>query len=129
MTGRLFSALVAITAYCCPPALYAQFTDPRTYTVAPVAINQLELNYAFAHANASLDRSLEVVGAHFVENEGVVSSTHNFGMLGHLAWVKVDVPFASVTGSVAGTDFSGSTTGFGDSTLQLTALLRGGVRL
>jgi hypothetical protein len=38
MTGRKFSALVAITASCCPPALYAQFTDPRTYTVAPVGM-------------------------------------------------------------------------------------------
>jgi Putative MetA-pathway of phenol degradation len=129
MTGRVFSALLAITASCCPPAVYAQFTDPRTYTVVPVGTNQLELNYAYAHADASLDTSLEVVGAHFEQNEVAVSYTHNFGMLSHLAWVKVDVPFASVTGSVAGTNISGSTTGAGDTSLQLTALLKGGKAL
>lgn len=129
MNGRFFSALVAITASCCPPAVYAQFTDPRTYTVVPVGLNVLELDYAHAEADASLDTSLEVVGAHFKLNEGAISYTNNFGMLGHLGWVKVNVPFASVSGSVVGTDVSGSTTGFGDSSLQLTALLLGGKAL
>lgn len=126
MNGRVFSALVTITACCRHPAVYAQFTDPRTYTVVPVGLNVLELDYGHAEADASLDTSLEVVGAHFTQNEGAVSCTHNFGMLGHLGWVKVNVPFASVSGSVAGTNTSGSTTGFGDSSLQLTALLSGG---
>ena len=129
MTGRLFSALLAITASCCPPALYAQFTDPRTYTVAPVGLNQLELVYDHASADASLDTSLEVVGAHFEQNEAAVSYTHNFGVLGQLTWVKVNVPFAAVSGSVAGTNISASNTGAGDSSLQLTALLKGGKAL
>jgi hypothetical protein len=94
-----------------------------------VGINQLELDYAHASADASLDTSLEVVGAHFERNEVAVSYTHNFGMLGRLAWVKLNVPFASVSGSVAGTNISGSTTGAGDSSLQLTALLKGGKAL
>lgn len=129
VTGRLFRAIVAITASCNPPSLYAQFTEARTYAVAPVGINQLELTYARAHADASIDTSLEIVGAHFEQNEGVVSYTHNFGMLGQLAWVKMDVPFASVSGSVAGTSISGSTTGAGDSSLQFTALVKGGKAL
>jgi Putative MetA-pathway of phenol degradation len=129
MTGRLFPTLVAITASCCPPALHAQFTDPRTYTVAPVGSNQLDVDYAHARADASLDTSLEVVGAHFEQDAGAVLYTHNFGMLGRLAWVKANVPFASVSGSVAGTDISDSTTGFGDASLQLTALFKGGEAL
>lgn len=128
MTGRLFTALVVIT-FCCPPSLYAQFTDPRTYTVAPVGQSELELDYVHASADASLDASLVVVGAHFEQNAAVLSYTCNFGMLGRLAWVKVNVPFASVSGSVAGTDISGSTTGAGDSSLQFTALLKGGQAL
>jgi hypothetical protein len=91
-----------------------------------VGLNQLELDYAHAEADASLDSTLEVVGAHFQQNAATISYTHNFGMLGHLAWVQMSVPFASVSGSVAGTDIPGSTTGLGDSSLQLTALLKGG---
>jgi hypothetical protein len=129
MSVRLFAALVATTASCCPSAVYAQFTDPRTYTVVPVGLNVVELDYAHAEGDASLDTSLVVVGAHFKQNEGAVSYTRNFGVLGHLGWVKVNVPFASVSGSTAGTNISGSTTGFGDSSLQLTALLNGGKAL
>ena len=129
MTGRLFPALLAMTACCWSPALHAQFTDPRNYTVAPVGLNQLELDVGHAEADASLDTTLEVVGAHFEQNAGSVSYTHNFAMLGQLAWVQASVPFASVSGSVAGTDIAGSTTGLGDSSLQLAALLKGGTAL
>jgi len=129
MTRQRFSVLVAITASCCSPALYAQFTDPRTYVVAPVGISQLEVDYAHAEADASIDTSLEVVGAHFEQNEAAVSYAHNFGMLGQLAWVKVDVPFASVNGSLAGSNISGSTSGAGDSSLQFTTLIKGGKAL
>jgi len=123
---RLFSVLVFITACCSPGTPCAQFTDPRDYTVAPVVINQLELNYSYAHADGSIDTSLEVVGAHLVLNAATLSYTHNFSTLGHLVWVKVSVPFASVDGSVAGTSLSGSTTGTGDSSVQFAALLKGG---
>jgi len=127
MSGRrLCSALVFITACCSPGTPWAQFTDPRNYTVAPVVLNQLELNYSYAHADDSIDTSLEVVGAHLALNVATLSYTHNFSALGHLAWVKVSVPFASVGGSVAGTTLSGSTTGAGDSSLQFAALLKGG---
>jgi hypothetical protein len=129
MTRRLISALVAIAAFCCPSMLFAQFTDPRTYTMAPIGINQLELDYGHASADASLDTSLEVVGAHFEQNAAAVSYARNFGMFGRLTWVKLNVPFASVSGSVAGTNISGSTTGAGDSSLQFTTLLAGGKAL
>ena len=129
MTNRLFCVLVAIAASCTPRLLYAQFTDARTYTVGPVGVNQFELDYSYAHANASIDMSLEVVGAHLVLNEATLSYTHTFSALGHLAWVKVNVPFASVNGSVAGSNISGSTTGVGDSSLELAALLKGGKAL
>jgi hypothetical protein len=129
MTGRRFFVLVVIAACLGSRPLYAQFTDPRTYTVAPVGLNQLELDYAYAHTNASLDTSLEVVGAHVTLNTGVLSYTHNFSALGHLAWVKASVPFASVSGSVAGTELSGSESGAGDSSFELAALLMGGAAL
>jgi len=126
MTGRLSCVLVALAACCCPAPLYAQFTDPRTYTVAPVGISQLEVNYIHAEADASLDTSLEVVGAHFEQNEAALSYTHNFSMLSRLAWIKLGVPYATVSGSVAGTNISGSTTGAGDSSIQFAMLLKGG---
>jgi len=129
MNGRIFSVLAVSTACCSSRTLYAQFTDPRTYTVSPAGVNELELDYAYAHADASVDTSLEVVGAHFVLNEVALSYTRTFSALGHLAWVKASVPFASVSGSVAGTNIPGSTTGAGDSSLELAALLKGGKAL
>lgn len=129
MIKRLIAGLVATIAYSCPPALHAQFSDPRTYTVAPVGTNQLELDYAHARADASLDTQFEVIGAHLELNEGTVSYTRNFGMLGNLAWVRVNAPFASVTGYVAGTNTSRSISGAGDSSVQLTSLLIGGKAL
>jgi Putative MetA-pathway of phenol degradation len=129
MTGRLFSVLVAITACCSPRTLHAQFTDPRTYTLSPVGMNELELDYAYAQTNASLDTPVVVAGAHVELDEGIVSYTHRFGVLGHLAWVEATVPFASLRGSIAGTDISGSTSGAGDSSLELAVLLKGGQAL
>ena len=55
---RVFPAVAAIAALCFPRALYAQFTDARTYTEGPVGLNSLEFNYAYVRANASIDTSL-----------------------------------------------------------------------
>jgi hypothetical protein len=126
--ARSFSVPAALIA-CCPYAAHAQFTDPRTYTQAAVGINQAELDYIYARADASLDASLEVVGAHFEQNAGALSYTHNFGMLGQLAWAKVNLPFADVKGSIAGTGISRSVSGIGDASLQVTTLVQGGKAL
>jgi hypothetical protein len=104
----------------------AQFTDPRTYTIAPVGSNQLEVDYEHAQANAAIDTSLVIGGAHFELNQATVAYTHDFGVLDHLAWVKATVPFARVGGSVAGTSLSKSTSGAGDLSVELGALLKGG---
>jgi hypothetical protein len=116
----------ALSVMCLPRTLWAQFTDPRTYTVAPVGINQLEIDYAHAEANAALDTSLVVGGANFQLNQATVSYTHNVGVLDHVAWVKASVPFARLSGSVAGTSISGSQSGTGDLSIQVAALLMGG---
>jgi len=123
---RLCVALAAFAALCCSRGLYAQFTEPRTYTVAPVGLNELELSYTHAHSDASIDTSLVVAGAHFELNAGTVTYTHDFSLLDHLAWAEVIVPYASLSGSVAGTSISKSKTGAGDLSLQLGGLLTGG---
>jgi hypothetical protein len=99
--------------------------------VAPVVINSLELDYAHARGDGSIDTSLKVAGAHLVLNEAAFFYTHNFSALGHLAWLKVGVPFASVDGSLVGTQGSSSrsVTGAGDSSLEFGALLKGGKAL
>jgi hypothetical protein len=129
LIGRLANALVLIIASFTPRAAYAQFTDPKTYTVSPVDVNQLELAYTYAHADASIDTSLVDVGAHFVLNEAALSYTHNFGVLDHFVWMKASVPFATVNGSVDQANLAGSVTGAGDSSLELGALLIGGKAL
>jgi hypothetical protein len=121
--------LIAIAAFSYPGALCAQFTDPRTYTNAPVGLNQLEAASAYAHADASVDTSLVIGGASLDLYGADVAYTHNFGVLGHFAWAKATVPFATLRGSVAGTNISGSTTGTGDISLELAGLLIGGPAL
>ena len=125
----LFPAVVAIATSCFPGVLCAQFTDPRTYTPGPVGVNDLEFDYTYARQNASIDTSL-VVGSENLElNKGDLSYTHNFGLLGHFAWVNATVPYASLSGYVAESNISGSSTGLGDSSFELAGLLRGGEAL
>jgi hypothetical protein len=95
----------------------------------PVGINQLELSYAYAHANASIDTSLIVAGAKFNLNQGTIDYTRYFGVFHHLMWVESGVPVAGLGGSVTGTNIQGSTTGAGDSSYQLGMLLKGGPAL
>ncbi|HXX85586.1 MAG TPA: transporter [Casimicrobiaceae bacterium] len=126
---RLFPAVAAIAASCFPGVLYAQFTDPRTYTVGPVGLNDLEFDYTYARANASIDTSVVVGSATLELNKGDLSYTHNFSVLGHFAWVNATVPYASLRGYVAESNISGSTTGPGDSSLELAGILMGGKAL
>jgi len=126
---RVLPAGATIAAsFFCPP-LFAQFTDPRSYTPGVVGTNDLEFDYTYARANASIDTSLVVGSATLELNKVDVSYTHNFSVLGHFAWVNVIVPYASLRGYVAESNISGSTDGAGDSSLELAALLKGGEAL
>src|SRR5580698_5265698 len=98
-----------------PTHVRAQFTDPRNYQNTPVGINQLELAYAYARSNASIDTSLIVSDAKFNLNQGLVDYTRYFAFLHRMAWVEASVPIANLSGSITGTDITGSTAGTGDS--------------
>ena len=63
MRKRLLFACFALAVVRAPDQVYAQFTDPHNYDNTPEGVNQLELAYAFAHADASIDASLIVAGA------------------------------------------------------------------
>jgi len=114
---------------CSPGALYAQFTDPRTYANSPVGIGQIELDYAYGKADASVDTSLVVVNSQLKLNMGTVAYTRDFSLLHHLAFAKAMVPLAHLSGSVAGTNIAGSVAGPADSSLELGTLLKGGKAL
>ena len=129
MHRRRLSAFVAITLVCVPGVVYGQFTDPRTYANTPAGVNQLELNYGHATADDSIDTSLVIAGAHLEINEAPVAYTRTFGIMHRLASIKASVPFAYVSGSVAGSSLSRSVAGAGDASLQLTTLLLGGPAL
>jgi len=94
-----------------------------------VGVNQLELDYAHATADDSIDTSLLIGGSHLEVNELSAGYTRTFGILHQLAWIKASVPFAYVSGSVAGSGLSHSVAGAGDASLQLTTLLLGGAAL
>jgi hypothetical protein len=119
----------ALVVTLAPYRVFAQFTDPRTYTNAPIGTNQIELLYAYVRSNTSIDSSLIVAAAKFHLNQGAVTYTRYFGVLNHLTWVEPSVPIAGLSGSIAGTNISGSTVGTGDSSYQIGTLLKGGPAL
>jgi len=129
MSNRLLFACVALAVLRCPDQACAQFTDPRTYENTPVGINQLELSYAYAHSNSSIDTSLIVTGAKFDLNQGTINYTRYFGFLNRLMWAEASIPLAGLGGSISGTNIRGSITGTGDSSYGLAMLLKGGPAL
>jgi hypothetical protein len=121
---RLLFACLALVFYF-PQQAPAQFTDPRTYTNSPAGLNQLELGYAFVHANSSIDTSIVVSSANVNLNQGTIDYTRYFGLLHRLMWVEAAIPVAGLSGSVSGTAIQGSTTGSGDSSYSVAMLLKG----
>jgi Putative MetA-pathway of phenol degradation len=129
MCKRLLFVCLALAVLRAPEQLYAQFTDPHNYDNAPLAVNQLELAYAYAHSDASTDTALIIAGAKFNLNQGIIDYTHYFGLVRRLWWVEATLPVAGLGGSVSGTNISGSITGLGDSSYTVAALLKGGPAL
>src|SRR5215467_11035838 len=129
MNKRLLFTCLAVAVFYFPNQACAQFNDPRTYENTPVGTNQLELGYAYVHANASIDTSLIITGAQLNLNQGTVDYTRYFGFLHRLMWVEAGVPVAGLAGSVSGTNIHGSVTGAGDSSYSLAMLLKGGPAL
>src|SRR5499427_8285874 len=129
MNKRLLFTCLALAVLYFPNRACAQFNDPRAYENTPVGTNQLELGYAYVHANTSIDTSLIITGAQFNLNQGTIDFTRYFGFLHRLMWVEAGVPVAGLSGSVSGTNIQGSTTGAGDSSYAFSLLLKGGPAL
>jgi hypothetical protein len=125
----LFACLFALTLLHFPDSAYGQFTDAHTYDNTPVGTNQIELGYARVRADASIDASLVVEGARLTLNQALIDYTRYFGLFHRLMWVEAGVPYANLSGTITGTDISGSTTGTGDSSYQVGILLKGGPAL
>jgi hypothetical protein len=120
---------VAVGFLFSPHGVRAQFTEAHNYDNTPIGVNQIELAYAYVHANASLDTSVIVAGAKLNLNQGSISYTRYFGFVHRLVWVEASVPLAGLSGSVSGTNIHGSVTGTGDSSYAVSALLKGGPAL
>jgi Putative MetA-pathway of phenol degradation len=129
MGKRLRFVWFALAILRFPDQVYAQFAEAHHYDNAPVGVNQLELAYAYAHSDASIDTSLVVAGAKFNLNQGTFTYTRYFAFLHRAAWVEASVPLADLSGSISGTNVQGSITGSGDSSYAVTALLKGGPAL
>jgi hypothetical protein len=115
-------SFVLVALRCDAPA---QFTEPRTYVNTPVGLNQLQLGYSYARSNTSIDTSVIVSGAKFNLNQGLIDYTRYFGFLHRLAWAEAAVPLAGLSGSIPDAKISGSITGTGDSSYNVTMLLKG----
>lgn len=70
MCKGLVFVFMALAVLHIPEQLYAQFTDARYYDNTPVGVKQLELDYAYARTNSSIDTSLIVAGARLNLNQG-----------------------------------------------------------
>jgi hypothetical protein len=125
---QLFVYLI-LAIVCVPSHLCAQFAEAHNYDNTPVGLNQIELAYGYARSNASIDTSLIVAGAKFDLNQGTISYQRTFGVLHHLAWVEASIPLAGLGGSIGGTSIHNSTTGAGDFSYTVSALLKGGPAL
>jgi hypothetical protein len=129
MSARLLLGAAVLAVLHPANTAYAQFSDPRTYENTPVGTNQVELGYAYARANTSIDTSLVVAGATFDLHQCTVGYTRFFGWLDRLMWVEAAVPFANLGGSISGTNVHGSIAGAGDSSYAVSILLKGGPAL
>jgi len=104
----------------------AQFTDPRNYQNTAVGVNQVEVAYAFARANSSIDPYVVIEGAQLNLHEWALSYTRYFGFFGHTAWFAPGIPLAVLNGSVLGTNLNGSVSGAGDTSYEFGMLFKGG---
>lgn len=129
MNQRLLFLCWALAILPIAGQAYAQFTEPHAYDNTPVGTNQLEVRYAYAHANASIDTSLIFASAKFNLNQGTIDYTRYFGLLHRLMWVEASVPIAGLGGSITGANIPGSAIGAGDSSYQMAVLLKGGPAL
>jgi hypothetical protein len=129
MIERLLVASLLLSVPWFSEQACAQFTDAHNYDNTPAGINQIELSYAYAHANASIDNSLIIAGAKLNLYQGTLSYSRYFGLADRLMWVSAGVPIAGLSGEVTGTSIRGSVTGAGDSSFQFGALLIGGPAL
>jgi hypothetical protein len=94
-----------------------------------VGVNQIELIYANAQSNTSINTAQVLADAQLRLNAGSVQLTRYFGITHRLAWVEAGVPIANLHGSIPGTNTYGNTTGLGDSSYQVAMLLKGGPAL
>jgi hypothetical protein len=125
MKKRLLYACLAIAALYVPHQACGQFTDPHNYDNTPVGTNQIELAYAYARSDVSIDTGLVIAGAKLSLNEGTVQYSHYFRLAKHVMWVDASVPIAGLSGSVTRTNIRSSINGAGDSSYQVSALLKG----
>jgi hypothetical protein len=119
--------LLAVSAPSRPAC--AQFTDPRNYENSPVGVNQLELAYAYARSDSSIDSAIIITNAKLNLNQGSIGYTRYFGFFRRMAWIESSIPIAGLSGSISGTQVSGSTAGAGDSSYGVAMLLKGGPAL
>jgi len=129
MKKRLPLTYLTVAFFHLADHAWAQFTDAHSYDNTPVGTNQIELSYAYAHADSSIDTSLIIAGAKLNLNQGMISYARYLGLFNRTVWVEAGAPIGGLNGSVSGTGIQGSINGVGDSSYQAAMLLKGGPAL
>jgi hypothetical protein len=126
---RLWLACSCLVFFASARPACAQFTDPRNYQNAPVNVNQAQLAYAYARSNSSIDTAIIITGSRLNLNQGSISYTRYFPLLGRMAWLSPGIAIGNLDGSISGTKVSRAITGAGDTSYQFAMLLHGGPAL
>jgi hypothetical protein len=129
MKKRLPLTYLTVAFFHVADHAWAQFTDAHSYDNTPVGTNQIELSYAYAHADSSIDTSLIIAGAKLNLNQGMISYARYLGLFNRTVWVEAGAPIGGLNGSLSGTGIQGSINGVGDSSYQAAMLLKGGPAL
>ena len=87
---------LALAVLRSPHRVNGQLTEAHNYDNTPTGVNQVELAYAYTHANASIDTSLIIAGAKFNVNQGSISYTRYFAVVHCLVWVEASIPLAGL---------------------------------
>ena len=125
--ARHIAALALITCVTAAGAA-AQDLTPRSYALAPPAINAVIVTYALAKGDILFDPTIPVTDASATVHTPVLSYYRTFDVFGRFASATASVPWASgdFSATVAGTDRQARRQGFADSSFRLAVNLFGG---
>jgi hypothetical protein len=120
--------LLAATAICSLPMLWAQDLAPRAYLITPVHANAITLTWSFYDGGVNFNGTVPITGATGKYNVPVFSYYHSLHVFGRSANITASLPYAvgTFSGDVLGKDRSIYRSGLLDFSARFSVNLKGG---